>query len=130
MKTDAEMLHLCFEELAKYDRDITAEVYRKFTAGAPGANQHIDYMDARMRGRMLDQVYRVLLDDVDEDYLKFETTMHKGYGADTELYFALLTAVKDSVSEALQENWTDARDAAWNRTIERIGSKIAELAAS
>ena len=129
MPTDTELLYHCFEELAKIDRDIAAEVYRKFTAAMPEAHQHIGYTDTRMRGRMLDQIYRLLLDDVDEDYLKFETNMHKGYGADTGLYRGLLTAVKDSVSEALEERWTTAHSAAWDRTIERIVGDIAQLTA-
>jgi hypothetical protein len=129
MNTDNEVLYHCFERLAECDRDIAPLVYRKFTLNMPSANQHIDYLDSRMRGRMLDQVYRLLLDDVDEDYLRFETGMHKGYGADEQLYRGLLTAVKDSVSEALQDGWTSAEDAAWDRTIEQIVSNIARLEA-
>lgn len=129
MNTDAEVLNHCFEKLAESDTDVAPLVYRRFTLNMPTANQHIDYMDSRMRGRMLDQVYRLLLDDVDEDYLRFETDMHKGYGADQVLYRGLLTAVKDSVSEVLQDSWTSVEDAAWDRTIENIVSNIARLEA-
>lgn len=127
MSTDTQVIYDCFEKLAESDNDIAALVYRKFTTSMPGAEQHIDYMDDRMKGRMLDQVYRLLLDDVAEDYLRFETDMHKGYGADTTLYHGLLTAVKDSVRETLQESWTVTEDAAWDRTIEKIISSIARL---
>ena len=128
MTDDTEVLYHCFEELAKSDRDISSEVYQRFTASMPEADQHIGYMDSRMRGRMLDQVYRLLLDDVDEDYLQFETNMHKAYGADPGLYRGLLTAVKDSVSAAMQDSWTATHNAAWDRTIARVVDKIEQLA--
>jgi hypothetical protein len=93
----------------------------------PEANQHLDYLDVRMKGRMLDQVYQLLLDEVDDNYLQFETHMHQGYGANTALYRGLLTAVKDAVKIALADSWSAAEDTAWDATIDRIVSDIERL---
>ena len=130
MQEDREVLHNCFEQLANINTDITAAVYAGLNARMPVANQHMDYMDDRMKGRMLDQVYKLLLGEVDPDYLAFETKMHKGYGADTALYRGLLCAVKDAVSDALGERWSADDDCAWDRSIERILSEIGQLEAS
>ena len=76
MQEDREVLHNCFEQLANINTDITAAVYAGLNARMPAANQHMDYMDDRMKGRMLDQVYKLLLGEVDRDYLAFETRRH------------------------------------------------------
>jgi len=130
MQEDREVLHACFERLANTNMDITSAVYAKLNARIPAANQHMDYMDNRMKGRMLDQVYKLLLEEVDQDYLAFETKMHKGYGADTTLYRGLLLAVKEAVSDALAELWSKEDDSAWDRSIERIVSEIGQLETS
>ncbi len=127
MDTESQVIRQCLEEVAETDTDLAPAIYARLSRRVPEIDQHIDYLDERMRGRMLDQIYQLLLDDVDEDYLKFETNMHKGYGADTGLYRGLLTAVKESVSEAMQESWTAAYSDAWDRTIERVMSDLDRL---
>lgn len=127
MNTDQEVIHHCFEEVAKADVDLAPAVYEKFTACAPQASQHISHMDDRMRGRMLDQIYGLLLGDADSDYLEFEARMHRGYGASADLYRGILTAVKAAAQEILAEAWSPETDAAWDRTIERILNDILRL---
>lgn len=127
MSTDQEVIHRCFEEVAKADVDLAPVVYEKFTACAPQASQHISHMDGRMRGRMLDQIYGLLLGDADSDYLEFEAKMHRGYGANADLYRGILTAVKTATKETLTDAWPAEADTAWDRTIERILSDIQQL---
>lgn len=127
MIANTEIIHNCLAQLAEADTDITGAVYDKFTCAMPEAIQHIDYMDIRMRGRMLDQILRLLLGETDDNYLKFETEMHRGYGANTSLYQALLSAVKETVKDRLAPSWSAREEAAWDTSIKHIIGDIDRL---
>lgn len=127
MNKDTQTLSRCFEELANADTDIAPAVYARFTATMPEATQHIGYLDERMKGRMLDQVYQLLLGEVDDSYLAFEAKMHKGYGANIALYRGLLSAVRDTVKDALAASWSAEQDMAWDASINRIVGDLERL---
>ena len=76
MATDNEVIHQCLEAVANSHTDIAPAVYASISEKMPGMDQHIGFMDSRMRGRMLDQIYKLLLGDVDKGYLEFEARMH------------------------------------------------------
>lgn len=130
MNKDSQILSRCFEQLADTDTDIAPAVYARFTTAMPEALQHIGYLDERMKGRMLDQVYQLLLGETDDNYLAFEAKMHKGYGANTALYRGLLSAVRDTVKDALAASWSAQEDAAWDASINRIVGDIERLDAT
>lgn len=127
MESDTAILHQCFEKLAVQGVDLAPAVYQRFTAIAPESAEHLTIMDERMRGRMLDQVYQLLLDEVDDNYLAFETHMHRGYGANPQLYRSLLTAVKDATKNTLGADWSATDESAWNRSIDRLVGEIEAL---
>jgi rubredoxin-NAD+ reductase len=127
MATDNEVIYQCLEAVANSHTDIATTVYASVSEKMPDMNQHIDFMDSRMRGRMLDQIYKLLLGDVDNGYLEFEARMHQGYGADLAQYRGMLEAVKGAVSNVLSDTWSAAEDAAWNRTIEHIVGDISAI---
>lgn len=129
MSSQAAVLNQCFETLASADIDIAGPVYKKYLAAMPEVAEHIECLDDRMRGRMLDQVYRLLLDDVHEDYLTFETVTHRCYGATNQRYQGLLEAVKNSVKEALGESWSAEMEHAWSSKIESIIEDIKQIEA-
>jgi hypothetical protein len=120
MSNDTEVLRQCMEAVAEADVDISPAVYTAVSASMPEANQHMADMDDRMKGRMLDQVYQLLLGETDDEYLQFEARMHRGYGANGALYQGLLTAVKDAVRATLGPNWVAEHEAAWDRSIKKI----------
>ena len=124
MATDNEIICQCFEAVADSHTDIAPAVYASVSEKMPGMDQHIGFMDDRMRGRMLDQIYKLLLGDADSGYLEFEARMHQGYGADLAQYRGLLDAVKDAVCNVLSDTWSAAEEAAWNRSIEHIIGEI------
>ena len=124
MTSDTAMLHQCFEKLALQNAELTPAIYQRFTATAPESADPISTMDSRMQGRMLDQIYQLLLGEVDDAYLAFETRMHRGYGANPRLYSSLLVAVKDVAKETLAGEWCAADDKAWDRTIARLVAEI------
>lgn len=128
--SDQEILLHCFEVVAQTGTDLTPAVYERFTRDMPEAIQHIGIMDERMRGRMLDQVYKLLLEETDSEYLKFETDMHRGYGADTALYRGILQAVKGAVADCMGDRWSTHEDEAWNRSIDHLIDEIKNTEAS
>ena len=120
METESQVIRQCLEEVAEIDTDLTPAIYARLSRQVPEIDQHIDYLDERMRGRMLDQVYQLLLGELDRDYLDFESRMHEGYGATPAMYRGMLQAVKEEVRDVLAGQWSDSRDVAWNCTIDRI----------
>lgn len=124
MTDDRKIIRQCFEIIAQGDSDLTPAVYGHFTRSLPEVSQHIDYMDERMRGRMLDQIYPLLMGESDKNYLAFEAANHQGYGADTDSYRGILLAIKATVHELLEQRWTDEEEGAWQRTIESIVGDI------
>jgi hypothetical protein len=127
MDRDTEIIYRCFEQVADSGVDLAPRVYDKFVEAMPDADQHIGYMDSRMRGRMLDQIYKLLLDDTEGNYLEFETRTHRGYGADSPLYRGILVALKETVRDCLEGRWSPEDESAWDRSIKRILGEIDSL---
>ena len=69
----------------------------------------------------------MLLGETDDNYLAFETHMHRGYGATPQLYRSLLTAVKDAARDSLSGDWSAADESAWNRSIAQLTGEIETL---
>ena len=130
MNTDTAVIFHCFETLAESDNDITEAVYKNYTSSMPSVKQHIGYLDNSMKGRMLDQVYRLLLGEADEHYLRFEVHTHNDYGATVALYKGLLTAIKKAVKDSLGTVWTTKEEKSWNASIKRILVDIEKIIVS
>lgn len=127
MSSDTEVLRQCMEAVAELDVDISPAVYAAFSASMPESDQHLEIMDERMRGRMLDQVYQLLLGETDHEYVQFEARTHREYGANGGFYRGLLTAVKDCVRDVMGQDWVAAHEAAWGRSIERIVDEFEQV---
>jgi hypothetical protein len=130
VQAESRILRNCFERVAEAGVDITPQVFREFEAATPGVGQHIAMMDPYMRGRMLEQVIKLLMGETEDGYLAFEVRTHHGYGANDAFYRSLLEAVKQVVRELSGGSWTEHEDAAWDSTIERIVGEIGELGAA
>jgi len=124
MNSNVSVISRCFEKLAEMNVDMTASIYSAYLSAMPEVTEHIEYLDDRMKGRMLDQVYRLLLDDVDNDYLSFEARTHRCYGATVARYKGLLNAVKTTFKEQLGASWTAEDEQAWDASISRILTDI------
>ena len=127
MSNDTEVLRQCLEAVAEADVDISPEVYAAFSASWPESDMHLAILDERMRGRMLDQVYQLLLGETNDDYVQFEARTHREYGASPALYRGLLTAVKSTVRDHMGADWAATQEAAWDRSIERIVDEFAQV---
>ena len=127
MVSDIEVVQQCLESVAEVEVDISPTVYAVFSANMPESDQHVSFMDDRMKGRMLDQVYQLLLGEADREYREFEARTHRGYGANESLYRGLLTAVKETVRDTLGQDWKTEYEAAWDRSIENIVNEFSQV---
>lgn len=116
-----------FERLAETGIDINEAVYEHFLSRSTVAAEHMASVDERMRGRMLEQVMLLLMGDTEQQYLEFETRMHRSYGAEPGLYLKLFTAVKSAVKGALADDWGEADEVAFYETIQRLMCNIRVL---
>jgi len=119
-----EVIQRCFERLADKGVDITEAVYREFMAGETDSIQAVKDMDTRTKGRMLEQIYNLLLDVTEKNYLSFETRMHVAYGAESIMYRRILSAVRNSCKVALNDLWTEVEDIAWGARINELMIEI------
>jgi hypothetical protein len=118
-----------FEQAAERAGDITADIYRRYYAQCPAAEQVMAHVDPYMQGRMMDEVLTLVMTEADElpdGYLKFETANHASYGVSLDMYPDLLRAVQDSVRAAVGDDWTDACESAWRA---RVGALIERIEA-
>jgi hemoglobin-like flavoprotein len=122
-----DLVTTTLELAAERDLDITTPVYQRYFARCSDSQALMRYVDDTVRGRMLQEVLRLLLLEdvtVDADYLRFETRTHTGYGVTPTMYPPLLGAVRDAVREVLADEWTEAMAAAWDARIERLLAAI------
>lgn len=124
MSQHSEVLKQSLEQLAETELDITLPVYQRFEAVAPDACRHLAVMDERMRGRMLEQVINLLMGETEDEYLDFETRMHRGYGASPALYRDLFQSVKHVVREELGNCWSAQQEVAWDDSIDHTLAAI------
>lgn len=108
--------------------DITEDVYRRYFAACPGSEALMSHIDHLVRGKMLEEVFRlIMLDDYagEQQYLDFEVANHKhAYSVEPHMYGNLLQALQDAVRDAVGEDWTRGYEAAWNARRERLLAEI------
>jgi hemoglobin-like flavoprotein len=110
-----------FELAAERAGDIAPAIYQAYFARCPESRELMRYVDEHMRGRMLESLYELLMTDAVSDqfrYLQFEARNHTTYGVLPHMYGNLLTAVRDSVSNACGADWTPQMAMAWNSRLD------------
>jgi hypothetical protein len=126
--SDADPVMRSFEIAADRTGDITSSVYERYFASCAGSKTLMSHIDGYVQGRMLEEVIELLLSDRPEtlqDYLHFETKTHVSYGVEEPMYGKLLAAVRDTVRDALANDWNGEYAQAWD---DRIDMLLAEIA--
>lgn len=126
--SDVDPVLQSFEIAGERAGDITAAVYERYFALCPGSKALMSHIDGYVQGRMLEEVVELLLTERPEtlhDYLRFETKTHVSYGVEARMYANLLAAVRDTVRDALAQDWNETFDCAWQT---RIAALLAEIA--
>ena len=122
-------VHRSLELAAESAGDLTPLVYEKYFSRCAGSAELMSHIDDIVRGRMLQEVVRlVMLPDYRDEqrYLDFEVTNHRtAYSVEPHMYGNLLSALRDTVKQVIDERWNDHFDAAWNERMEALLCEIA-----
>ncbi len=116
------------QRVAELDLDLTEPIYERFFALCEAALPLMGHSDLHMRGRMLEQVFELLMDENLQGvggYYRWELENHlDGYSVDADMYIAFYRAVYEVVKDSLVDAWTPTHEQAWR---ERIDSLLAEV---
>ncbi len=121
------------EQAAEIAGDIAPAIYARYFERCPDSMAIMVHTDEHMRGRMIEEVYRLLMaEDVaqEREYLVFETSNHRAYGAQPHMYENLLLATQDVVQQALGDNFDGAMKAEWGKRLEDLLSMLRPFAAA
>lgn len=125
-------IHQSLELAAEAAGDISPAVYRKYFDRCAGSAELMSHIDDIVRGRMLDEVVRLILlprYEEEQQYLDFEVRNHRtAYSVEPHMYANLLTALRDTVRESLNGKWTAAFDAAWDDRVTALLTEIEKRA--
>ena len=118
------ILSASLEQCSENEGDITEQVYERFFSGCQAAVPLMHHSDQHMKGRMLAQVFELLLDDGqigEGGYLRWEVKNHlSAYGVDVSMYKSFLDALCDTVKQSLGSAWTTKQASAWAEKIDTL----------
>ncbi|MBT3897158.1 globin [Pseudomonadales bacterium] len=123
-----DLVYTSFEIVAEKADDISLAVYKNYFARCPGSKELMTHVDDIVRGRMLDEVYRLMMNEDysdEESYLNFEVKNHRlAYSVKPDMYGNLLEALKEVIAESLGAEWNDAYELAWQSRIDLFIKEI------
>ena len=123
-----ELIAESLELLSESDEDIYAKVYEHFFRLNPGAEDLMTHMDELTRGRMLEEVTRLLMVKdlgLESAYLLFEYSNHKtAYSVQSGMYRQLFDAFAIAVKEVVGANWRPEFDDAWSNRVRDLEQAI------
>ncbi len=125
---ELEVVVNTLEQVAERDVDLTPLIYDEFFESCRDAFPLMGHSDQYMRGRMVAQIFEVIMDDSlhgDGGYLGWEVNAHlKDYGVKEEMYNAFLASIKHAVKVTIDDLWQKEHDMAWDTRIEQILTAI------
>lgn len=108
--------------------DIVPAVFTRFFQRDDAAHDLMRHSDQHMQGRMFEGVLELLLSDDHFGpgrYLEWELDNHiQAYNATPSMYQSFFTALTDTVTEALGDDWSTDFQAAWDQRIARILQQV------
>lgn len=126
--SDVELITNDFVRVSELDIDLADDIYQRFFDSCEAAVPLMGNSDIYMRGRMLEQVYELFMDESHEGeggYLRWEVDNHlDAYNVDVSMYESFLHAVKDATKAVLQANWDSRHEKAWDSRISSLLSDI------
>jgi hemoglobin-like flavoprotein len=122
--TTQDQIMASLEIVAENSGDINPAVYKRYFQMSPGSEALMAHIDDLVRGKMMEEVMRLLmLEDTcsEDEYLTFEMKTHaESYSVIKEMYKSILTAVWEVVREGLGDEWSDEFENAWRTRIESL----------
>ena len=119
----SEALLASLAQAAEVAGDIAPDIYDRYFERCPDSRLIMLHTDEHMRGRMIEEVYRLLMTESvaqEREYLAFETSNHRAYGAQPHMYENLLLATQDVVQKALGSGFTVEMKAAWELRLDDL----------
>ena len=119
----ADLIELSFERAAERCADLTPLVYARLFAQQPQM-EALFCMDGnqQVRGEMLSQVIRAILDFVDQrvyaaTLIHSESMNHEGYGVPPAVFSSFFGVVAETLEDLLQADWTRDMALAWRELL-------------
>ncbi|MBV1906792.1 MAG: hypothetical protein KUG75_11995 [Pseudomonadales bacterium] len=110
-------------QVAEASGDITPLVYADYFAHCEGSEYLMLDIEDREKGRMMDEVFRLLLVQElrpEKEYLRYETKNHQGYGVELEMYEKLFNSLQNTVKRLLGSSWLPEFEEAWQFRITEL----------
>jgi len=123
-----ELIAESLEYLAETDEDVYGKIFAAFYAASPAAENLMMHMDELTKGRMLEEVTRLLMSadlELEAAYLDFELRNHEqAYSVERHMYRQLFNAFASVIRDLAGDRWTPAYEQAWNGRIEELSSAM------
>ena len=129
MSVEQELIERALECAADDDPELNNLVYRNFYETMADAGQLMSHVDEGVRGKMMAEIYRLLLaEDVaasDGDYLMFETKTHaNSYFVLPEMYNVLSDVFLQTLRLSAAREWSPTVEAAVSRRLNAMTTAI------
>ena len=129
MPVEQELIERVLECAAEDDPGLNETIYKNFYEAMPDAEQLMSHVDEGTRGKMIAEIYRLLLaEDVaasDGDYLMFETKTHaNSYFVLPEMYNVLSDVFLQTLRLSAARVWGPAVEAAVSRRLNAMTTAI------
>ena len=129
MSVEQELIERALECAADDDPELNNLVYRNFYETMADAGQLMSHVDEGVRGKMMAEIYRLLLaEDVaasDGDYLMFETKTHaNSYFVLPEMYNVLSDVFLQTLRLSAAREWSPTVEAAVSRRLNSLARAI------
>ena len=129
MSVEQELIERVLECAAEDDPGLNETIYKNFYEAMPDAEQLMSHVDEGTRGKMVAEIYRLLLaEDVaasDGDYLMFETKTHaNSYFVLPEMYNVLSDVFLQTLRLSAAREWSPTVEAAVSRRLNSLARAI------
>jgi len=120
VSSELQPLIATLESAALAAPDIYELAFNRYFELCPESKVLLQHSDALMRGRMMEQVMGLLMDESASEleiYFKFEVANHEGYGAVPRMYRHLFAACKEVTQANSGGAWTAIANDCWDKQI-------------
>jgi len=129
MSVEQELIERALECAAADDPKLNERIYKNFNDAMPDAEQLMSHVDEGVRGKMMAEIYRLLLTkDVaasDSEYLVFETKTHaNSYFVQPEMYRLLSDVLLQTLRLSAARVWGPAVEASVSRRLNAMTTAI------
>ena len=129
MSVEQELIERVLECAAEDDPGLNETIYKNFYEAMPDAEQLMSHVDEGTRGKMIAEIYRLLLaEDVaasDGDYLMFETKTHaNSYFVLPEMYNVLSDVFLQTLRLSAAREWSPTVEAAVSGRLNSLSRAI------